>query len=271
MRIWRNQAGIATWQLLLAMLMCGGLTGCASFWDDVTSRDFEFKSFFKKPDPFLVLQNSTDGDKRAKSLRALGELKDSGGTQQEQDKVENVLITAAASEKQFLARLAAIESLGRFHDSRAVAGLTTAYSASASFTPDLAARVRSQAVTALGETGNPEAVPFLVKIMKGNVAEGTDQEKQQIMDVRMAAARALGHFKGYATTDALVSVLRTEKDVALCDTAYASLQANTGQQISPDFKDFDNLLRSAKEKENNPSKQPERTGILAMFQWPSGY
>ena len=59
--------------------------GCASFWDDVTSRDFSFSGMFTKPNPLLVLRDSSDGDKRAKALAALHEPKQHGGSDAEQD------------------------------------------------------------------------------------------------------------------------------------------------------------------------------------------
>ena len=54
-----------------AALASLGLCGCAGLWDDVTSRNFHLQALFVKPDPLVVLRDSTDGDDRAKAFRAL--------------------------------------------------------------------------------------------------------------------------------------------------------------------------------------------------------
>jgi HEAT repeat protein len=246
-------------------MACCTVPGCANFWDDVTSTDFKFNNWFTKPNPFLVLQNSNDGDKRARALRALREPAQFDGTQEEQDTVVRILTTAATSEKQFLCRVAAIESLGHFQDPRAVSGLSDAFYNSGTFPPEMANRIQCEALAALGETGNSQAVPLLVKVLKGVPGEGSEQEKQQVMDVRIAAARALGHFRDFPTAEALVWVLRSEKDVALCDCAYVSLQAATGETIPPDYKDWDGLLRKAKQAPQDAKADAGKTKLFGWF------
>ena len=39
-----------------------GLTGCADFWDEVTSKDFKVKTLFVHEDPVVVLRETSDGD-----------------------------------------------------------------------------------------------------------------------------------------------------------------------------------------------------------------
>jgi hypothetical protein len=224
-------------------------SGCAGFWDDVTSRDFTWSSMFTRPNPLLVLRDSSDGDRRAKALHALHEPKQSGGSDAEQDAVVSILTTAAATEKQPLCRLAAIQALGHFKDARAVKGLTDAFYNAGAFSPETATVIRCQALTALGETGNPAAVELLARVVREPPAEGTDLEKQQTLDVRIAAARALGRFSHYQATEALVRVMQNEKDVALRDRAYESLQAATGKKLAPDGKEWEQLLHQASYKE----------------------
>ena len=237
---WLGSAGFA---------FCLIASGCAGFWDDVTSRDFTWNTMFTKPNPLLVLRDSSDGDKRAKALRALHEPKQSGGSDAEQDAVLNILNTAAATEKQPLCRLAAIESLGHFKDPRAVKGLTEAFYNAGAFSQETAAVIRCQALTALGETRNPIAVELLARVVREPPGEGTDLEKQQTLDVRIAAARALGKFSHYQATEALVRVMQNERDVALRDRAYESLQAATGKKLFPDGKEWEQLLHQASYKE----------------------
>src|SRR4029079_9456143 len=90
------------------------LAGCASFWDDVTSRDFKFKDLYTRKDPVSVLNTSDDGDQRAKALRSLTEPTTRGGSEVEQQRTIEVLSRAAISESQPCVRIAAIETLGKF-------------------------------------------------------------------------------------------------------------------------------------------------------------
>src|SRR5205814_730613 len=161
--------------LVFGLLACG----CANYWDDVTSRDFSWSGMFTKPNPLMVLRDSPDGDRRAMALTALREPKQYGGSDAEQDAIMNILVTAASTEKQPLCRLAAIESLGHFKDPRAVKGLTDAFYNSGGFSPETTTVIRCQALTALGQTGNPGAVDLLARVVREPPAEGTDLEKQQ--------------------------------------------------------------------------------------------
>ena len=90
--------------------VCLGLAlavpGCATMWDDVTSRDFHFKSMFERSDPMMVLQDSKDGDARAKALRALKEPRANGGNDVEQDRLIEILAQAAVNDPQPVVRLA---------------------------------------------------------------------------------------------------------------------------------------------------------------------
>ena len=259
----RPTRGRRPYPLLLAVALAPILGGCANFWDDVTSRDFSVNAFFVKPNPLLVLRDSPDGDKRARALRALHEPKQNGGTDQDQEMVVKVLTTAATSEKQPLCRLAAIQALGRFKDPRAVDGLTTAFYNASAFGPETATVLRCQALTALGETGNPTAVELLARVVREPPAEGTDTEKQQALDVRIAAARALGHFHHYQATEALVRVLQAEKDTALRDRAYESLQASTGKKLPPDAKAWEDFLHQPHDPAIAAQTPPKK--VLGVF------
>ena len=140
--------GLAEAVLAVGLL---GSSGCATFWDDVTSREFKFNEMFQPAAPPLqVLETSQDGDKRAKALARLKEPMRHGGTQAEQDTVVKVLVDSATSERQALCRIRALESLRSFHDPRAVEGIKEAYYRAGSFNPDMASVVRIQALEALG-------------------------------------------------------------------------------------------------------------------------
>jgi hypothetical protein len=219
-----------------------GLYGCAGFWDDVTSHDFKVGNLFVKDNPLLVLRDCPDGDKRAKALRALHEPKQNGGTDQDQDAVVKILIAAATTEKQPLCRLAAIETMARFKDQRCVEGLSTAFYNASNFAPDTATIIRCRALTSLGETKNPAAIELLAKVVREPSAEGAEEDKQQALDVRIAATLALGNFNQYQATEALVKVLKSDKDVALRDRARESLVAATGKDLPADAKAWEDFL-----------------------------
>ncbi|HEY1860067.1 MAG TPA: HEAT repeat domain-containing protein [Gemmataceae bacterium] len=215
-------------------LLSVGLCGCASLWDEVTSKDFSVSTMFNPPNPLMVLKESTDGDQRAKALAALHEPKQNGGTDQDQDFVVQVLTTAASSERQPWCRLKAIGSLGQFKDPRAVKGLEDAYYKAAVFPTDTAHNIRVASITALGNTKNPEAVPILVRLVRQKPVEGSEQEKRQNLDERIAAAHSLGNFSQYQATEALVAVVQSDKDIALRDCAYDSLKTITGKDLPPE-------------------------------------
>jgi HEAT repeat protein len=217
--------------------------GCASFWDDVTSRDFKIDQMFTRPNPLIVLRDSTDGDERARALRALREPLQYGGDQRDQDTVVQVLTTAAVGDRQTVCRLAAISSLRTFQDPRAVEALKEAYYRAGSLnSAETASILRCQALEALGATGQPAAVDLLVRVLREPPVEGAEQDKQQKMDERIAAARALGNFKHYQAAEALVEVLRSDQDVALRDRAHDSLRQMTGKELPEDAQAWDDLL-----------------------------
>ena len=221
------------------------VTGCASFWDDVTSRDFKMKSLFVQPDPLTVLQTSTDGDLRAKALRSLKEPISHGGTQADQDEVMKLLSNAAVTDKQPLCRLAAMQTLGRFKDPRAAGVLTDAFYKANSFAPDTSAMLQCHALKSLGETSSPAGQELLVKVVREPRSEGTEVERQNAMDIRLAAARALGHYSDPQAEAALFLVMRTEKDVGLRMCAYDSLKTATGKRMPLESKDWESLPQLA--------------------------
>jgi hypothetical protein len=243
-----------------------GLSGCSVTWDDLTSRDFSFKQITNPPNPLVVLQTSQDGDKRARALRVLQEPKQVGGNDTDQDLVVKIMCAAATTEKQPLCRLVAIERLGQFKDPRAVDGLMNAFYNAGAFAPEIATVLRCQALSALGNTGNPAAVELLARVVREPPAEGPESDKQQALDVRIAAARALGKFKHYQATEALVRVLQNEKDVALRDCAYASLQSATGQKLPEDAKAWEDFLHQQQQNPGAPAaEQPKKFSLVGWF------
>ncbi|HEV8060143.1 MAG TPA: HEAT repeat domain-containing protein [Gemmataceae bacterium] len=238
----------AGWRISVAagpVLAVLSITGCASFWDDVTSRDFKVKSLFVQPDPLQVLQTTTDGDVRAKALRALKEPISHGGTQADQDEVMKLVTAAAVSDKQPICRLAAMQALGRFKDQRAATALVDSFYRANSFAADTTSMLRCHALKCLGETGNASAVELLVRVVREPRSDGTETERQNAMDVRLAAARALGHYSDPQAEAALFTVMRTEKDIGLRMCAYEALRTTTGKKMPLESKEWDDMPQLA--------------------------
>jgi HEAT repeat protein len=240
--------------MLLAALLSTplGCLGCAGFWDDVTDRNFEFSSLYTKPNPFVVLNESNDGTKRAKALRALHEPEQNGGSPADQETVVKILTTAAVSEHTAVARMAAIEALGKFKDPRAADALIAAYYAAdkyrtasgddIKYPPEMAGILRCQSLNALGRQGDPKAIEHLVTVLKQPPARGAETDKQMVMDERIAAARALAKFHDPRSEEALLTVMKSEKDIALKDCAHESLQVATGKKLPADPDAWENML-----------------------------
>src|SRR5262249_17344130 len=125
-----------SWARVGSLLPLALLCGCATFIDDVSSNDFSLKNWFNKPNPLVVIRDSTDGNLRATALRSLREPIQNGGDQKTQDLYVTVLVKSAAEDRNPLCRLAAIRSLGRFKDPRAAEGLQNAYFKATAFTPE---------------------------------------------------------------------------------------------------------------------------------------
>jgi HEAT repeat protein len=230
------------------------LCGCAVSWDDVTSRDFKVKEFWAKPpEPLYVLRDSKDGDKRAKAYRALKEPKANGGTDQDQDVILNIVATGAKAESSYYARLEAMRKLGEFKDPRAVHELVEAYYQADSLlgkdgrdhtvSKELISTFRCEVLRGLGNNGNPAAAELLVTVLNARAkVKGPEEDARMALDERIAAARALKHYPQYASVEALVAVLKNDKDVALRDCATESLQACTGKNLPADYAAWDDYV-----------------------------
>jgi hypothetical protein len=163
---------------------------------------------------------------------SLKEPKTNGGTDAEQDEAIAILTKAAVADPQPLCRRAAIQTLGRFHDQRAVPALTQAYDAAAQLPPEVAGPLQTQTLAALGETRQPAAVGFLVTAaVKPTPTEVPDRDRQGVRDNRLAAVRALKNFDGSPEAAAATAkIAENERDVALRDRARESYAKVTGKE-----------------------------------------
>jgi hypothetical protein len=249
----------------LLLLALAGLSGCGSFIDDITSRDVLTQMRAPKKTPLEIAKGNGDADRRAKALRSLKEPKQNGGTDQQQDEVVDLLTKTATTDRHANCRWAAIGTLGRFKDPRAVQAIESAYDLATglaspsgpvtqagyapkdgSFQPSQTSTLRCQALLALGQTADPKAIDLLVRVLRQPPVEGTEDERKLTMDEKIHAARALAHFKGDPrVSEALLAVLRDEKDIALRDRVHDALQQVTGKKLPNDFKAWDNALHGS--------------------------
>jgi hypothetical protein len=220
-------------------------TGCASTWDEVWSqeRDWRYITGVNRPDPLVVLRDSTDGHRRAQALGELREPLQNGGNAEEQAVYLKILDTAAASDPEPICRLTAIRTLGRYRDPRAARSLEDIYQLPSrqpksesdralNFTLEINSMIRKEALVALETTQDPDAWKMLVNVARqpGPPVEANLTDRQQTQDEKIVAIRALGKYRQQECVDALVHVMKTERDIALRDRALASLEENTGKK-----------------------------------------
>jgi hypothetical protein len=185
---------------LLVLLALGLLApaGCAGY-DDFSWRQMNFEVFRDPKDPIAVIRDEkSELWARRRALLCLKEPLANGGDNEAQDVVVKLLCYVAANDMHAPCRMAAIESMRKFKDPRIVEGLKDAYYRAGSVSaPDAVSVIRMLSLSALGDTGNPAAVDLLVRVVREPPTEGPDADRQQKLNERAAAARALGKFKQY--------------------------------------------------------------------------
>jgi hypothetical protein len=255
--MWPPGRGCAVLRLLVVGLAVS-LTGCAGTWDTLTSRKFRkdpfttTKHLIAPEDPLVILRSDPprEGDERAKAMRRLKEPIQAGLTQQVQDEVLDLLARTATTDSSPVLRLAAIEALGRFTDSRAPGVLMIAYqkahgrpdgvpdpvkaesaiqlaggatgrtqnrlaslvplSGPVGFDPDVVEAIRCRTLESMGRTNRPEVVQFLGAVAAGSVGP-TAPDGSDDREVRLAAVRGLTKCRQPESVVALSRVLATER------------------------------------------------------------
>jgi len=283
--------------ILAAGTLALGLTGCASTWETVSSRTFRespMKALFKNDDAMTVLRTKVDGNARADAMRRLKEPAASGASKEEQDEALQMLGVAATTSPSPVIRTAAIDTLGRFRDPRAVKLLIAAYhkadglpeelakpdgvtpvgsiestlmsagmNGPLGFDPAFVSTLRSRTVTALSLHAEPEAIQFL-----GNVAltPTNKDDPASDRDVRAAAVRGLGQIKSPEAVAQLSRVLTAEqgKDVVLSQNAHDGLKGLTGKDLPADPKKWAEVVQAGGQV------APDGGGLQRAFGWMGG-
>lgn len=232
-----------------------GLTGCAGFWDEVTSNNRDLHGYFVKPDPMVVLRDSNDAYKRSQALSSLKEPLSNGGTREDQEAYVKILTVAATTDRELLCRLGAIRALGAYKDPRAARALEEAYQQRLPFSPEFNTIIRQQALASLEKSGDAESRHLLIRVARqpGGAVEASLIDQQQTLDERLTALRALARFKHADAIETLLYVMETEKDVALKRRAHESLQSATGRNLPPDAKAWRDMMANPASVAQQPS------------------
>jgi HEAT repeat protein len=219
--------------LLTAACMTLSGSGCASFWDEVFSRERDLNGYFRPPNPLVVIHDSTDGERRAQAMAALREPAQRGGNQHDQDTYIEILTTAARNDRDPYCRLGAIQALGHFKDPRAAKALEEAFQAKQPFTQDFNAMIRQTALRSLEKIGSEASCQMLILVARqpGPTQDAASIDRQQTQDEKLIAIRALGQYHQPECIETLVYILESERDVALRDRAHQSLRSATGKNL----------------------------------------
>lgn len=223
--------------------------GCAATWDEITSRerDFAYITGWGKPNPLVVIRDSNDGARRAEAITELREPLRHGGNAQDQEAYLNILNKIAKEDREPICRLAAIRALGKFKDPRAARTLEEVYHEGSvpatpdnlrvvRFNQDINSMIRKEALVGLEAIHDPESRHLLIRVARqpGPAVSADTVDRQQTQDEKVVAIRALKHYRQQESIDALVHVLKSEKDVALRDCALNSLEDVTGKKWPAD-------------------------------------
>ncbi len=260
------------WHLVSAGALIS-LSGCVTLWDEVTSRERDMNYVFRQPDPLITLRDSTDNHRKAQALALLKEPAQRNGTREQQELYLSILMRAAVNEdkgqyepmsRDPLCRLSAIRTLGEYRDPRALPALEKAYFDPQPFTSDMNAMIRQQALASLEKNGNPEVRHILIRAARqpSAVPVASPVERQQILDEKIAAVRALSRYPQYDSADTLVYILETEKDVALRDCAHEALKISTKRDLPADAKAWRDLMARG---ESAPAPQPSAFERVASW------
>ena len=224
---------LARWLGVAAFLSAS--CGCGNFWHEITSneRDWRYISWGGRPEPLEVLRDSKDHTRRAQALGDLAE----PSSAKDREVYLSILTTTAKDDREPLCRLAAINTLGGYKDPRAARALEEIYQQPRlPFQAEYNHLIRKQSLAALEKTGDTEAKHLLVRVARqpGPPTDASLSDRQQTQDEKIIAIRALGKYRDPDCVDTLVYVLRTEKDVALRDSAHQSLETITGKSYARD-------------------------------------
>lgn len=217
-----------------SLLLAGA--GCAARWDEMLSRerDWSYITGYGKPDPLVVIRDNPDATRRAQALGELREPLKHGGDAQKQEAYLKVLGETATKDPQPLCRLTAVRCLGNYKDPRAARILEGVVEQQQWLfaNQEQNVMVRTEALVALEKIHDPDTKGRFIVIARGPgpTVVASVKDRYETQDERIVAIRALGKYRQQDAVDALIHVMKTEKDVALRDCALKSLEESTGKK-----------------------------------------
>jgi hypothetical protein len=236
---------------ILLPLLAISFTGCASTWDNFSSRQYRSDvasnpmRLFSDEDPMTVLRTSTDGHARAKAMLKL----EQPNSPQEANEALGYLSDAAIKDTSPVVRSAAIDALGRFNDPQTFnllyaayqqsngpqasqTGITNLYNTNG-YSPEVITMLKSRALESMAKTGRPEAVRFVAEVAmkQEDIKNSTTVDR----DVRLAAVRSLGMVKTKESAQILLNIMNNEsiRDTAVSNRAHEGLVKLTGANYQP--------------------------------------
>ncbi len=107
----------------------------------------------------------------------------------------------------------------------------------------------------MAQTVNPDARALLIRAARSpsGSTDGSQADRQQTQDERLAAIRGLSKYTQFDAIETLVYIMKTEKDVALHDRAYEAVKLATGKNLPDDTKAWSDMLQSPQVARQDPS------------------
>ncbi len=129
-----------------------------------------------------------------------------------------------------------MQTLGRLKDPRAATALTDAFYKANNFAPDATTMLRCHALKSLGETGNSTGVELLVKVVREPRSEGTEVERQNAMDVRLASEDARYGFVNWGLVSLGFDGFQDYAWFADRESAYAQWDLPLGEALQQEWR-----------------------------------
>jgi len=182
-------------------------------------------------------------------IEALRELADEAPKASPKHKQEVItqLVQQVKSEPDPVIRREIVRTLSHYHDPLVDSVVITALK-------DDDAAVRVMACQLVAERGGDDALAALAEVVNAD----------SNMDVRLAAVRSLGHFKGPKAVDALAVAL-DDSDPALQRRAVLSLEQSTGHDLGPDVTAWRKYVRTGQAVPAESPSITERLRKYALF------
>jgi HEAT repeat protein len=201
------------------VVIVAGALGCAGK-SLLGRRTYSKRSFESVAEALTTIRSSQETWSRRAAFAYLGHPENLKGGSESKDDVLGILILALSAEQDPQTRIVILESISRLDDS-------TRFEPIAPGLQDKDAAVREFACRLAGRTRAPAAAPLLANLLASDAS----------LDVRLAAADALGQIPSRDSANALVAGI-ADPDVALRFRCEQSLKLITGKDLGRNSADW---------------------------------